>query len=233
MDHFITTLTDVFHLIFHYLTVLEQYLAQFWASLSLDDAHKILMASATSFTLIVAAEIGDKSQLVCMTLATKHRPVPIILGAVAAFAFLNLLAVVFGQTIAQWLPAYVIATIVAILFFVFGIQALKTEVEEEEAEELPKKSSHGIFFTTFLLITIAEFGDKTQLAVVALASTSNGVGVWLGATLALAFTSILGVVTGRALLQRIPIEFLHKIAGVIFLVLSIIAAIEAYQHYRP
>jgi hypothetical protein len=62
----------------------------------------------TSFALIAAAEIGDKSQLVCMTLASRHRPMPVMLGALAAFAVLNTLAVVFGVAIATWLPEYVV-----------------------------------------------------------------------------------------------------------------------------
>lgn len=202
----------------------------FFAALSLGDIQTILTASATSFALIFAAEMGDKSQLVCMALAAKHRPVPVVLGAVAAFALLNALAVAFGKAIANWFPDYVIAVSVAVLFMVFGIQALRTEIQESD-EEFKEKSGHGIFFTTFLLITFAEFGDKTQLAVVALSSTSSPVGVWFGATLALGATSALGVLAGRKLLQRIPLELLHKIGGVIFLLLAGVASVKAYQSY--
>ncbi len=196
----------------------------------LTDALPIITASATSFALILAAEMGDKSQLVCMALAAKHRPVPVVMGAFAAFALLNALAVGFGKAIANWLPEYVIAATVALLFMVFGIQALRTPIEEPH-EEFKEKSGHGIFFTTFLLITFAEFGDKTQLAVVALSSTSNPVGVWLGSTMALGTTSALGVLAGRKLLQRIPLELLHKIGGIIFLMLSGVAVYKAYQSF--
>ena len=191
----------------------------FFSSFPLDEVQTILTAAATSFALIFAAEMGDKSQLVCMALASKHRPVPVVLGALAAFALLNALAVGFGTAIANWLPGYVIAASVALLFIVFGIQALRTTVEEPD-EEFKQKTGHGIFFTTFLLITVAEFGDKTQLAVVALSSTNSPVGVWLGSTIALGATSALGVLAGRKLLQKIPLELLHKIGGVIFLMLS-------------
>jgi Ca2+/H+ antiporter, TMEM165/GDT1 family len=205
-------------------------LTLFFSSFPLGEAQAILTSAATSFALILVAEMGDKSQLVCMTLAAKHRPVPVVFGALSAFALLNALAVVFGTAIANWLPDYVIAAAVAFLFIVFGIQALRTPVEEPH-EEFKEKSGHNIFFTTFLLITVAEFGDKTQLAVVALSSTSSPVGVWLGSTLALGTTSALGVLAGRKLLQKIPLELLHKIGGIIFLMLSGVAVVKAYQSY--
>jgi Ca2+/H+ antiporter, TMEM165/GDT1 family len=205
-------------------------LTDYLVNINLADAQAILTAGATSFALILAAEMGDKSQLVCMALAAKHRPMPVIMGAVAAFALLNALAVGFGKVIAQWFPDYVIAATVALLFIVFGIQALRTVIEDT-GEEIKEKSGHSIFFTTFLLITVAEFGDKTQLAVVALSSTNSPIGVWLGATCALGTTSALGVLAGRKLLQRIPLELLHKIGGVIFFLLAGFALIKSYRSY--
>ena len=82
---------------------------------------------------------------------------------------------------------------------------------------------------TFLLITVAEFGDKTQLAVVALSSTSTPIAVWLGSTLALMTTSVLGVWAGHTILQRIPITLLHRVSGVIFILLAIFAAYKTYM----
>ena len=103
--------------------------------------------------------------------------------------------------------------------------------EDDEEEDVKEKSGHSIFFTTFLLITVAEFGDKTQLAVVALSSTIAPVAVWLGSTLALASTSILGIVAGRTILKKVPLALLHKISGTIFLVLSAFALYRAYTSY--
>jgi Ca2+/H+ antiporter, TMEM165/GDT1 family len=155
--------------------------------------------------------MGDKSQLVCMALAAKHRSAPVVFGAFSAFALLNASAVGFGKAIANWFPEYMLAAAVALLFIVFGIQALRTEAEESH-EESNEKSGHGIFSTTFLLITVAEFGDKTQLAVVALSSTTSPAGVWLGSTLALGTTSALGVLAGR----KSPWNCCTKSAGFYF-----------------
>lgn len=203
-------------------------LADIVAYLHNIDISKLATTATTSFVLIAAAEIGDKSQLVCMTLASRHRAAPVMWGAIFAFAFLNTLAVVFGVAIAKWLPSYLVAAAVALLFGGFGLHALLNH-EDEEDEEVVEKSGHGIFFTTFLLITLAEFGDKTQLAVVAFSSTALPFAVWLGSTLALAFTSGLGVLAGRTVLQRIPLALLHKISGLIFLILAGLAAYRAYE----
>ncbi|MGR8934871.1 MAG: TMEM165/GDT1 family protein [Gammaproteobacteria bacterium] len=189
-------------------------------------------AAGTSFALIAAAEIGDKSQLVCMTLASRHRPWPILFGAVFAFGLLNTLAVVFGAALANWLPRYAVATAVAILFAAFGIHALHVG-ENDDDQEVKEKSGHGIFFTTFVLLTFAEFGDKTQLAVVALSSTALPAAVWFGATLALTATSALGVLAGRTVLQKIPLTLLHRMSGAIFLILAGYAGYCAYLDLPP
>ena len=187
-----------------------------------------LVISGSSYLLIFAAEIGDKSQLVCMILAAKYRALPVMFGSVVAFMLLNTLAVIFGLTIANWIPEALIATIVAILFAIFGIHALRTE-EDTDDDKVETDKVHSIFITTFLLITVAEFGDKTQLAVVALSSTSIPLAVWIGATVALITTSALGILAGRTVLQRIPITFIHRISGAIFILLSLFAAYNAYM----
>ena len=186
---------------------------------------------STSYVLIFVAEMGDKSQLVCMTLAARHRAKPVILGAVTAFALLNTLAVLFGAAIANWVPDYIVAAVVSVLFAVFGVQSLFFNDGEEDAE-IQEKSSHNLFFTTFLLITVAEFGDKTQLAVVALSSTALPSAIWVGSTLALTTTSILGVIAGRTLLKKIPLTLLHRLSGVIFILLAAVAAYQAYLEFN-
>ena len=225
LQHFLTSLSTA-----PIVENLQSSLQHFLSLLSNGNFGEISATAATSFALIAAAEIGDKSQLVCMTLASRHRAMPVLLGAIAAFAFLNTLAVVFGIAIASWLPEYIVATIVAFLFAAFGIHSLRVETEDEN-EEVKEKSGHGIFFTTFLLITVAEFGDKTQLAVVALSSTAAPIAVWFGSTAALVSTSALGILAGRTILQKVPLVLLHKISGTIFLMLSVFAGYRAYIDY--
>ena len=190
---------------------------------------ELLTTIGSSYLLIFAAEIGDKSQLVCMALAARYRAWPVMIGSSLAFIILNTLAVIFGVAIANFIPPLMLSAIVAVLFLVFGIHALRIE-DEPEDEQVEIKSSKNILFATLLLIIVAEFGDKTQLAVVALSSTSLPLAVWLGSTMALITTSALGVWAGRTLLQRIPITILHRISGVIFILLALFAAYTSYGY---
>jgi len=186
-----------------------------------------LASAGTTFLLVGFAEIGDKSQLVCMTLAARHRGLPVAIGAVSAFAVLNLLAVVFGAAVAAWLPELLVTLVVAALFAFFGINALRYR-EDEEDDNVDEKPGHGIVATTFLLIFLAEFGDKTQLAVAGLGSTTEPSAVWAGATAALALTSLLGVFAGRKLLHRLPLVWIHRVSGVFFLLLAIFAVTRLF-----
>lgn len=182
-----------------------------------------LSSAGASFLLIALAEFGDKSQLVCMTLAARHRALPVALGAISAFALLNLLAVLFGAAVAAWLPEWVVTLAVGLLFAVFGILALRHKADDDD-EAVDEKPGHGIFATTFLMIFLAEFGDKTQIAVAGLGSSTGLSAVWTGATLALSCTSLLGIYAGRRLLNKLPLVWIHRLSGVFFLLLAFIAA---------
>ena len=130
-----------------------------------------------SLALITLAEIGDKSQLVCMVLAARHgraRPV------------------VFGAALAAWLPQTWVLGAMAVLFAAFGVHALLQSADSGDDDVELKLSSHGLFMTAFVMIFLAEFGDKTQIAVAGLAGIYPALAVWLGATLALALTSASG-----------------------------------------
>ncbi len=115
------------------------------------------------------------------------------------------------------------AGVVAVLFGAFGIHALLNQ-DDGEMEDVVERSGHSIFFTALLLILVAEFGDKTQLAVAGLASSLPPLPVYLGATTALVMISALGVWAGRTVLQRLPLFWLHRVSGIVFLLFALLAA---------
>ncbi|UZE96408.1 TMEM165/GDT1 family protein [Alkalimarinus alittae] len=171
------------------------------------------------FLLIFAAEFGDKSQLACMLLASRHRGLPVFLGAISAFAILNLLAVTVGVTIARFIPELWLAVLVAVLFLGFGIKSL-FENEEDDDDPFSEKPGRTVFITTFLMIFVAELGDKTQLTIAALGASSSAKTVYIAATLALACTTLIGVLCGRWVTQYISTVTLNRISGVLFIMFS-------------
>ncbi|MEO5341156.1 MAG: TMEM165/GDT1 family protein [Magnetococcus sp. MYC-9] len=185
--------------------------------------------TATTFALIFLAELGDKTQLVCMTLAARHRAWPVFWGALLAFILLNLLAVLFGTALSNWIPRNILVLVVAAMFALFGIQALRDSGGDDEEESVAEQSDHSILLRAFLMIFLAELGDKTQIAVIGLASTSPAIPVWIGATLALGSSSALGVAVGRTLLQKISKKMLGRVSGIFFLALAVLALASLYQ----
>lgn len=181
----------------------------------------------SSFGLVAIAEIGDKSQLVCMALAARHPHWPVFWGASTAFMLLNLIAVLFGVSVASWIPESVLTAAVTLLFFAFGLQALLAKTEEEDID-LNQAPSRSIFMTTLAMIVMSEFGDKTQIAVAGLSTSMPLVAVWLGASLALILLTALGVWLGKALLKTLPLQWLQRIAGALFLTFATFAGYRLF-----
>jgi putative Ca2+/H+ antiporter (TMEM165/GDT1 family) len=193
----------------------------------MHESTLLFSSSLLTFWAIFLAEMGDKSQLVCMALAAKHRSKPLLLAALLAFSTLNLLAVAVGASLGAWLSEFWITMVATCAFAYFGLTSLFAKGEEEDEGPMTLSSSR-LFWNTFLLLFIAELGDKTQLAVVALSTTNDVFGVWLGATLALLTTSALGIYAGRRWLSRIDMGLLHKLSGGFFIVLAIAMGVKLF-----
>lgn len=175
----------------------------------------MLATTLSSFALIFLAEIGDKSQLVCVLLASRHNGVAVFLGASVAFALLNILAVSVGAAVALAVPEWLLGAAVVALFTFFGVKALMEQADDDE--KIEELSGHGVFVVAFMMIFVAEFGDKTQLTVAALGASADSIAVYAGATLALITTTMLGVLGGKWLTGRVEPVVLNRIGGVLFL----------------
>ena len=194
----------------------------------MDLQPELFSSYLLTFSVIFLAEMGDKSQLVCMTLASRHKARPVALGSIAAFGLLNLLAVTVGTSLTHVIPQHWLTLIAAGLFATFGLQALLSKEDTEESSDNNPKTGRSIFITAFMMIFLAELGDKTQLAVITMGATYSPVCVWLSATLALSATSLIGIYAGRKFLSRINIEWLHRINGIFFIVLAILLLTEQF-----
>jgi len=182
-----------------------------------------LSVALSAFALLFVAEMGDKSQLLVMTLAHRYRPTPVILGSFTAFAVLNLLAVVVGQALFDWLPQGWLLLAAAGLFLFFGIRSWQEANQSAEDTAIPVRSRGG-FPQSFLLIFVAELGDKTQLAMLALvASTGDPWAVLVGGTLALWSVSLIGILFGCTLLRGLPTHWVQRVAAFLFIGFGLLA----------
>ncbi len=181
----------------------------------------------SSFGLLFLAELGDKTQLATMALANRYRALPVALGVMLAFLALNLLAVLVGATLFEYVPRAAVLAAAAALFLVFGWKSWR-DAEEAEEDEIGPIGMRGVLVSSFLLIFLAELGDKTQLAMVALAAGSGDLwSVFFGGTAALWAVSIIGIALGATVLRRVPKRWMSRTAAVLFGVFGLVALYQA------
>jgi len=189
------------------------------------NAEQEIFAAARAAGLISLAELGDKSQLVCLVLGARYGARRVLVGAALAFSLLNLLAVLIGGALEATLSPRLLAGAAAALFAVFGVLALRGGDEEEEVEL--EEGTRGGVATTFGVLFVAELGDKTQLMVTALAADGSPVATWAGSTLALVTLAGLGALAGRAALTLTSVRSLRRLGGILFLAFAVFYAREA------
>ncbi|ROR32205.1 TMEM165/GDT1 family protein [Inmirania thermothiophila] len=182
----------------------------------------------SSFALIFAAEMGDKTQLMAMALAHRYPVRPVLAGVFAAFAVLNALAVLAGAALDRLLPERAVLTAAGLLFLVFAWRTWR-EAGGDGAERPAGTAARSAFLASFGLILLAELGDKTQLAMVALAAGGGDpAAVFTGGTLALWAVSGLGIAVGGTLLRRLPPGWMHRGAAALFAVFGLAALARAW-----
>ncbi|RNC67486.1 MAG: TMEM165/GDT1 family protein [Desulfuromonadales bacterium] len=182
----------------------------------------------TTFGIIFLAELGDKTQLTAMALATRYPWKKVFIGIAAAFALLNLGAVLIGKLLFAVLPLFWIKLVSGGLFLFFGVTTLRAAGSADDEEE-KRTSARGPVATSFVMILLAELGDKTQLVTTSLAAQYDSpLSVFTGSTLALWGVSILGIFLGRQLTRVVPLYVIHRVAGFLFLVFG---ALIIYQTF--
>ncbi|MGF1546601.1 MAG: TMEM165/GDT1 family protein, partial [Thiotrichales bacterium] len=179
--------------------------------------------------LLFLAEMGDKTQLMAMTLAHRYRVWPVIVGVFLAFAVLNLLAVLVGAVLFRYVPPQLVLGAAGVLFLVFAYRSW-CDANEPADDESRGTRARSALLASFALIFLAELGDKTQLAMIALAAgTGDLVAVFVGGTLALWAVSLLGIVLGATVMRRLPHLWMHRGAAAMFLIFGVIALYEAFN----
>lgn len=180
----------------------------------------MLEAFTTSTLLVALAEIGDKTQLLSFVLAARLRkPWPIIWGILVATLANHALAGSLGVWLARLLPDGWLTWIVGLTFIGFGLWALWPDKLEGE----PAVHPAGAFVTTTIAFFLAEMGDKTQLATVALGARFDSlVAVVTGTTLGMMIANVPAVLIGEALAKRFPLGAMRFVAAALFVVTGLV-----------
>ncbi|KEZ19963.1 Membrane protein [Sphingobium yanoikuyae] len=179
-------------------------------------------AFLTSTALVALAEMGDKTQLLAMLLATRFRkPVPIILGIFVATIANHFLAALVGHSIAGVLTQPWFRYAVAGSFIAMALWTLVPDKIDEDAP-LKAPSKAGVFVTTLVAFFLVEMGDKTQVATVALgAQFDNLLAVTAGTTCGMMLANVPAVLFGEVLAKRVPMRALQVGAALLFLLLGL------------
>ncbi len=177
--------------------------------------------------VVALAEIGDKTQLLAFILAARFKkPIPIIAGILVATLINHGLAGALGAWITSMVNPSIMQWVLGVSFIAMAIWTLiPDEIEEEETQVVLKL---GVFGATLVTFFLAEMGDKTQIATVALAAHyASPVWVVAGTTLGMLIADVPAVFIGDKLAGRIPMALVHRIAAAIFAVLGIATLLGA------
>ncbi|MBI2734150.1 MAG: TMEM165/GDT1 family protein [Aquabacterium sp.] len=176
--------------------------------------------------VVALAEIGDKTQLLAFILAARFkRPVPIILGILAATLVNHGLAGALGAWITSMVSPDIMRWVLGLSFIGMAIWTLiPDEIEEEETKVAHKL---GVFGATLVTFFLAEMGDKTQLATVALAA-HYAAPLWVvaGTTLGMLIADVPAVFVGNRFAEKIPMKLVHGIAAAIFAVMGVLTLLK-------
>ncbi|WP_055573782.1 TMEM165/GDT1 family protein [Streptomyces prasinopilosus] len=187
-----------------------------------------LTVTAVVFGVVFLAELPDKTALAGLVLGTRYRASYVFAGVAAAFAVHVALAVAAGSVLTL-LPQQLVSAITGVLFL--GGAAVLLFRKDEGEEEIRKPENQSFWKVSgagFMLILVAEFGDLTQIMTANLAARyDDPLSVGLGAVLALWAVAGLGIVGGKALMKRVPLKLITRIAALLMLGLGVWSLWEA------
>lgn len=180
-------------------------------------------AMLASTILVVLAEMGDKTQLLGMAFATRFKARTVLAGVFVATVLNHFLAVAFGNYLTTVIPLHYIQIAAAISFIFFGLWTIRGDKLEGE----DKKDYFSPFWTVVIAFFIAEMGDKTQLASIALAAKYQTIWwVLAGTTIGMMISNIIGIIVGVVFGKKIPERTVKLISAAIFIIIGYLGIFE-------
>lgn len=180
-----------------------------------------------AFLAVLLAEMGDKTQLVTLTLSTRYPPRQVLAGALSALAAITGLAVVLGDYLANLFPEQATLLGSGLFFLAVGAWILFKKEDTGEEVETPK---HGVAVQTFLMVFLAELGDKTQLTAIALTAAYNApVAVFLGSMAGQVVNHGAAAYLGSRYLSRLPARTIKVASAILFLVFGVVFLVGGFR----
>ena len=188
----------------------------------------MIAAIVLSFGVVFAAEFGDKSQLLTMTLATKYRALPVLVAVASATAVLQALSVGIGGALGSALPTNVIAVVAGLAFLGFAAWTLlDSDDDSDDVETTPTVTPRRLIVSIALMFFLAELGDKTMLSSMTLATDRHLFGTWVGATTGMIAADGLALLLGKYVGDRIPRKAVRYGSASVFLLFGVLMLIDA------
>jgi putative Ca2+/H+ antiporter (TMEM165/GDT1 family) len=183
-----------------------------------------------SVTSIATAEMGDRTQLLALVLSARYRkPWPIVAGVLCATLANHGVAGLIGALLGGQLPPALLDAAVGVSMIAMALWTLKPDKLDQQAVSA---TSAGAFAATLIAFFVAEIGDKTQIATVALAAAyPNLIAVIGGTTCGMLIANVPVIFLGNAFAHRLPLRAMHYTASALFAVLGVIFIVRAVQHW--
>ncbi|MBJ7536490.1 TMEM165/GDT1 family protein [Marinomonas transparens] len=183
-------------------------------------------AFLTSVSTVALAEMGDKTQLLALFLATRFSSkLSIVFGILVATLLNHLMSAWFGVEVANWIPINWIHWVIGLSFILVGLWLLIPDQDHSEENTMLK---HGAFIATFLLFFIAEIGDKTQVATILLGAHYGSVWlVLLGSTIGMMLANVPVVFAGNWIMERINPSRTRQLACLLFLIMGMVTIVPS------
>jgi putative Ca2+/H+ antiporter (TMEM165/GDT1 family) len=181
----------------------------------------MLTAALVSVSVVFVAELGDKSQLMAMTYALRHRWWVVLIGVGISSLLVHGLSVAIGHFLGLSLPQRPIALAGAIVFLLFALWTWREGRAGDDEWDVKVAEPRHVLPAVISSFLLAELGDKTMIATVALASDRDWLGVWIGATVGMVLADGAAIAVGVLLHRRLPEHFLHLLASVLFLLFGL------------
>jgi Ca2+/H+ antiporter, TMEM165/GDT1 family len=183
-----------------------------------------LLPLISTFLLILVSELGDKTQLAIISLASTHKARQVFFGALLAFLVVDGVSLLIGGSLLALLPVNVIQVVAGVVFIFFGVLPWLRKEKEGEPKVGGGKFS---LLSCFSLVSLMELGDKTQIVAITLAAEANPLLVLGGMMAAFALLTGLAVTVGCKVLCRLPRKWLKIGTSALFVILGVLSIVGA------